>query len=288
LNEVRRPPAGWYRDPAGEFPRRYWDGEHWTDGVADLKGVVSQAPLRRDGEAAWEALEDHRRGFSAWIALLAVGAFVLSQLVGGVLGYLGDQVNTATGLLVGAGGSYGGLFLTCWLVSRRRGTGSLAEDYGLRYRQGDWWRGLLISLAARLAGIVVVSILVAISKDLAGSNTAAFDQHKDSLGFILAAAVVAIGMAPFFEELFFRGLIQQSLEASFPAPVAIGLQGGLFGLAHFGGTEGLGNIGLVLGLAAAGVVFGICARRYHRIVPGMIAHAFFNLPLVVLLVVTHH
>jgi membrane protease YdiL (CAAX protease family) len=286
LNETRLPPAGWYRDPAGQFPQRYWDGERWTDGVSDKQGSVSQSPLPPDGaSAAWAALEDHRRGFSAWIVLVAVGAFLLSSIVGGLAGYLASQVNTAAGLLVGASVNYGGLYLTCVLVSRRRGTGNLADDFGLQYRSGDWWRGVLISFGARIAGIVVVAILVAISEDLAGSNTAAFDEHRDSLGFVLCAAVVAVVMAPFFEELFFRGLILQSLEGSFPAPVAIGLQGALFGLAHVGGAEGVGNIGLVLGLAAAGVVFGICARRYHRIVPGMIAHACFNLPLIVVLLV---
>lgn len=28
-------PAGWYPDPAGEARQRYWDGEAWTDHVAD-------------------------------------------------------------------------------------------------------------------------------------------------------------------------------------------------------------------------------------------------------------
>lgn len=286
MSDVRRPPAGWYRDPAGQFRHRWWDGDRWTDGVSDKQGVVSQSPLPPEGAAAaWAALEDHRHRFSAWIALIAVGAFFLSSIVAGILGYLASQVNSATGLVVGAGANYGGLYLTCWLVSRRRGTGNVAQDFGIRYQRGDWWRGVLISFAARIAGIVVVAVLVLISKDLAGSNTAAFDEHKDSLGFILCAAVVAVGMAPFFEELFFRGLIQQSLEGSFPVPVAIVGQGALFGLAHLGGAEGIGNIGLVLGLAAAGMVFGVCARRFHRIVPGMIGHACFNLPLVIVLLV---
>lgn len=285
MSPARLPPESWYPDPGGSGGTRYWDGTDWTDAVADRHGRVSQVPLPPEGgAAAWAALEDHRRRFSGWTALLAVGAFVLSSVIGGVLAYAGDQVNSATALLLGATGNYGCLFLTCWLVSRWRGTGDLRADYGLQPRRGDWWRGLLVAVGSRVAGIVVVALLLLLSRDLAGSNTADFDAHKDSLGFLLVAAMVAVVMAPFFEELFFRGLLLQSFEGSFPAPVAIVLQGLLFGLAHLGGAEGVGNIGLVAGLATAGIVFGIAARRYHRIVPGMVAHALFNaLPVAVLI-----
>lgn len=284
MSGARLPPAGWYRDPGGAFAHRYWDGERWTDGVSDRKGVVSESPLPPEGAAAaWEARADHRKPFNGWIALLAVGIFLASSIVGGIFAVVGDQLSTAASLVLGAAGSYGCLFLACWWISRWRGTGDLRRDFGLAYGRGDWWRGIVISLAARVAAVIVVVIVVAFSEDLAGSNTAAFDDHKDSLAFVLCAALVAVVMAPFFEELFFRGLILQSLEGSFPAPVAVVGQGLLFGLAHLGGTEGVGNIGLVLSLAAAGTVFGVCARRYHRLVPGMVGHAAFNLPLVVVL-----
>jgi hypothetical protein len=30
-----RPPRGWYGDPAGSEPLRYWTGEAWADGGTD-------------------------------------------------------------------------------------------------------------------------------------------------------------------------------------------------------------------------------------------------------------
>jgi membrane protease YdiL (CAAX protease family) len=90
-------------------------------------------------------------------------------------------------------------------------------------------------------------------------------------------------MAPFFEELFFRGLIQQSLGGTFPPWVAVGGQGLLFGLAHLGGAEGAGNVGLVLSLSAVGIVFGVCTHRFGRMGPNMAAHLCFNLPSVIVL-----
>ena len=32
---MTQPPPGWYADPAGQPQRRYWDGETWTDHVAE-------------------------------------------------------------------------------------------------------------------------------------------------------------------------------------------------------------------------------------------------------------
>lgn len=31
MNAVSPPPAGWYPDPSGRFPFRYWDGARWTE-----------------------------------------------------------------------------------------------------------------------------------------------------------------------------------------------------------------------------------------------------------------
>lgn len=284
MNEPRRPPAGWYDDPSGAHRSRWWDGARWTDGVSDGDGQVSQSPLSLDGAAAaWEARRDRRGAWSGGVALGAVGAAVLATLLSGVLATIGAEVNSVTSLALGGLGLYGGLFLTCVVVSRRHGSGDFVRDYGLAYGRGDWWRGAALSIGARVAAIVVSVVLVLVSEDLAGTNTSAFEDHQDSLGFLFAAAILAVVAAPFFEELFFRGLVQRALENSMPVPAALGVQGLLFGSAHLGGAEGWGNVGVVLATAAAGVVFGIAARRHHRLGPSMAAHAWFNaLPVAIL------
>jgi len=33
-------PAGWYRDPSGRYPLRYWDGTGWTAHVSSANGVA--------------------------------------------------------------------------------------------------------------------------------------------------------------------------------------------------------------------------------------------------------
>ncbi len=39
-------PAAWYRDPSGRHERRWWDGAHWTDRVADGDREGVDPPLR--------------------------------------------------------------------------------------------------------------------------------------------------------------------------------------------------------------------------------------------------
>ena len=56
----------------------------------------------------------------------------------------------------------------------------------------------------------------------------------------------------------------------------IGVQGALFGLAHFDPVRGTGNIGLILVLGSVGCVLGGAAYLFRRIPPTMIAHAILN------------
>ena len=68
-----------------------------------------------------------------------------------------------------------------------------------------------------------------------------------------------------------RGLLSRN-----GAVVAVGVQGVLFGLAHFDPVRGTGNIGLILVLSSVGCVLGGAAFLIRRLAPTMIAHAILN------------
>jgi uncharacterized protein len=68
-----------------------------------------------------------------------------------------------------------------------------------------------------------------------------------------------------------RGLLSRN-----GAVVAVGVQGVLFGLAHFDPIRGTGNIGLIMVLGSVGCVLGGAAFLIRRIGPTMIAHAIMN------------
>ena len=96
------------------------------------------------------------------------------------------------------------------------------------------------------------------------------------LGFAIIAVLTVVG-APFFEEVFFRGLLLASFARLFgnlgrwvgPA-LAIVITGVLFGLAHAESLQ-------LVGLATFGIILSFVSYRTGRLGMNMVSHATFNL-----------
>jgi membrane protease YdiL (CAAX protease family) len=134
-------------------------------------------------------------------------------------------------------------------------------------------------MAQILMALLIISFNVPLS-----NNTDGISRHPLDRAYIISFALLAMVAAPIVEELVFRGLIMRGLRSVFPAWLSVGLQGILFGAAHFDPVRGMGNIGLVMILSAVGVVLGGAAYLIRRIAPTMIAHAIFNSLVFVLLI----
>jgi membrane protease YdiL (CAAX protease family) len=286
-------PAGWYPDPmalpASPPVLRWWDGVRWAGWVA-VDGAVSASPIREPGRHPGEP-DDERMVLGGpalgltiaavvWSIALTIGTAVVAAVVG---------LDTDAQLLAaGALGLYAGLVLGCVVVHRRFGTpGRFRQDYGFTYTRGDWWRGLVASLAARGGGMVLAVILAIVLGDLIDADE--IDQlptdGDPTAAFLLTFAVVALVLAPIVEELFFRGLLLRALEGVVPDWLALAIQGVLFGLAHISFGFGLGNLLVVVPIGFGGVAFGWLAQRYRRLGPGILGHAWFNLVAVLVTVI---
>jgi membrane protease YdiL (CAAX protease family) len=285
-DDTRADPA-WHPDPVAPKRQRWWDGTAWTDHVAD-GGVVRDVPLPVD-EAAAAAEHDERAAWPGWVAAAGLGGGLVSALLAGLLVLLGEAVGLegeAAALALASVGLYAGLLAVCWLVHRRCATGrGFRADFGLRYRRGDWWRGLVGSFAARAGVAIVVLVIVLFSEDAARADVDAFEEGDLTAALLVAFAVTALLLAPLVEELFFRGLLMRSLETVVPAWLAVAVQAVLFGFAHTSANLGTADLVIVGSTAAAGLVFGLMARRYRRLGPTVAAHAWFNLVAFVALVV---
>jgi membrane protease YdiL (CAAX protease family) len=131
------------------------------------------------------------------------------------------------------------------------------------------WPG---ALGLALAGYVTIFVgagLILIALDAGDEQGLTPDEwDPDKLGPYLANFVAIALVAPFVEELMYRGA-GMTLLARFGAPVAVAATGILFGLAH----------GLVLALPAL-VLFGLVTAwlrlRTSSVVPPMLVHAAFN------------
>ncbi|MDQ1395585.1 MAG: protease family protein [Acidimicrobiaceae bacterium] len=171
----------------------------------------------------------------------------------------------------------------CRAASHRYGTGRVARDFGLRARPADIGRGLLLSVLGRIVQtVVLIPILLANRRLIAGNTQVLHDAHRHWFDYVVVAVFAGIG-APIIEELFFRGLLLRVLEEAWGPVFAVIGQAVVFGLCHVNVLLGAGNVAVVVAIAAFGVVQGAAALRYRRLGPGIWSHAFFNLVAVVVI-----
>ncbi len=181
-------------------------------------------------------------------------------------------------------GLWVGFFGGPWIASRVRGTKRLIADFGVRFQWID-----LVGIFIGIGGQFMVGILYApFARYIHNFNAPAqkLTGGSQGWGFLLIAVLTVFG-APFFEELFFRGLLFKSLTKLFsPGPdstaakrkwalaAAVVVDGLLFGLAH-------GELVQLAALAGFGMVLAYVSYRTGRLGMNMIAHASFNLTAVV-------
>jgi len=257
------PQAGWYRDPYGYPALRYFDGRRWTHHTAAVL-----PPVRPREEHPVLPLQVAVGAVVVLIASLLASRYLLEYLVRFDWPIV---VFAVIGTTVGYGPSVG----WCVYASHRWGTGRLLADVGLRFRWSDAGWGPITWLAALGCEIVVLVIVELVGIPLVGNTEGIRDLDVDRT-YVISLLITAVVAAPFVEEMIFRGLMLRGLRSSLGAVAAIGVQGGLFGLAHVDPVRGEGNIGLVLILTAVGVAFGGAAYLLRRIGPTVIAHAIFN------------
>jgi membrane protease YdiL (CAAX protease family) len=241
--------------------------------------VTGAAPASRNDGATW------------------VGLSVIGFLVGQIAGYL--LVVAAAGLthhnvtvtaklaappewyvvssLVGVWIGFG---LAPVVASRVAGTRHFVADLGLRFRPIDLL-GVPIGIACQY---LIMLAYLPFKSHLHDYNAPVTKITGSSHGGgLLLIGVLTVVFVPFFEELFFRGLLLKGLVRVL-TPVeeipqrarllgvtaAIVLDGVIFALAHF-------EVQQFAGLAVFGVVLALLSYRTGRLGMNMLAHGSFNL-----------
>jgi membrane protease YdiL (CAAX protease family) len=285
------PPPAWAPPPSAWAPPPIVPAPSATDPAGEGGAVIGPNwPLNRRF-AAGEA-PDSRSSAWTWLLFAALGFLggqVLAALVVALSAAVSGNLHSLAAItklsepptwyivstLIGL---WAGFFGSAWVASSARGTHSLVRDVGLRFRWID-----LLGLPIGLGGQFVVALMyVPIAQHVHNFNQR-FDAPSQRLtggshgtGYIIVAICTVVG-APFFEELFFRGVLLRALARLFgtvggwvgPA-LAIIITGILFGLAHAESLQ-------LLGLATFGVILSFISYRTGRLGMNMIAHASFNL-----------
>lgn len=253
--------AGWYPDPRVAGAVRYWDGVRWTDHIAHRVPPPApphpELPLRMAVGA-----------LSTIFLSLVVSRFVLDGLS------RFDWPIPAYIVVAGLVG-YGPVVLFCWWASRTMGSGSFRADAGFFFRKADIGWGPATWLCCFGVQLALAVVIVTTHIPLTG-NTEGVDDIDATRGYVISLLVLAVVAAPLIEEMVFRGVVLRGLLSRFGALPAIGIQGVVFGMAHFDPVRGAGNIGLIIILSGVGCVLGAAEHRFRRIGPTIIAHALIN------------
>jgi membrane protease YdiL (CAAX protease family) len=142
-----------------------------------------------------------------------------------------------------------------------------SDYFGLR-RPKSWGRALGLSIAMLIGVFVLAAILAPLLHP--GNEQGLVPKHwepKHAAAFVANFVVVAV-LAPFVEEITFRGLGYRLLEpfGRWTAIVAVGI---LFGLAH-------GLVEALPLLAALGAGLAYVRSRTGSVYPTMLVHGAFN------------
>jgi len=272
VEDVPRLPApGWYPDPWAQSPARWWDGTAWT-------GYVAVAP---EPERSWipprRTREGALRGGVIAIAGI-VGALVLSTLGALLVLPFGGSVHSLEALCLSQAGLWLALIVACKVAVVRHGSGSL-RDLGLVKLS---WRqvglGTLVGVIMRfIAGALAIALYELFPKEQWRNSAAPGTSiDRNALSIVVLTLILVVG-APFFEELFFRGLVQGAFTSRTGARFAMFAQAICFGAVHYRIGMNLAQTTVtVITIAFVGAVQGSLKWHTEKLGPGMVSHGVFN------------
>ena len=208
-------------------------------------------------------------GIGAVLAAYAGGTAVAIIL----LSVSGVATNSTPYIVLSFVGLWTGFVGVPVYLSRTRGTGRMATDFGLRLGgPADVGLGVLAGVVSY--GVVeAYSVVIQSFGDHAnlGHEATQLSGHGLGVGFVVFALAAAVG-APIAEEIYFRGLTQPVAQKYLGGAGGLTVTAVLFGFAHLGSNP----IEAVVPLAVFGAVVGALAWRTGRLGPGIVAHITFN------------
>jgi len=204
------------------------------------------------------------------LILLAVPLIIIVGIVAD--GEIEDDDEAVTAVVIGAGFLLEGfLLLAAALFSVAKYNLSWAT-LGLRPpRRGGFWFPLPLFFAALAVFISYVAVVTVIGWEVEG-NVA--EETFDSTIPIVLLGILSLGLAPFMEEVFFRGFLFGGLRGRLGVLGAALASGLLFAFAHF---QDLSTLPLLPVIGIIGMLFAWAYYYTGSLFAPIVAHLFFNL-----------
>ena len=166
----------------------------------------------------------------------------------------------------------GALGLWVWLWVKLRHHGGLST-LGLRFRRGDVGAGILTALLGLVVAQVTTQIVTSIFEGTTGHPIKQPEQLPPGLhggGQLVVAGIAVILVAPFAEELFFRGFLYQAFRRWRGVTQGILLSAAVFAISH-------GAPLLIVGIFPLGIVLAYMFERRGSLGATITAHMTYNL-----------
>lgn len=221
--------------------------------------------------------------------IIAVGVFAVC-LVLSIIAAATLAIDVTNDDAVGAFGfiasliAYGALLAVIVVAARVRGIGSLAADFGLRFQWVDVAIGFGVGIALRVVYFFIAAAAITVSGHTPERGN--FDMPTAPLWVILNAFVLVVVVAPFVEELFFRGLLLRATRnrvlrrggtAAKAAALSVAVSALGFSLMHlYESPDGVFLVILGLSTLLVGVANGIIVLLTGRLGGAIVTHAVFN------------
>jgi hypothetical protein len=143
------------------------------------------------------------------------------------------------------------------------------------------WRGTIIHPVVLVVSGMALAIAVSLLAKVIHTPQvkSPIDELTKTPLSLAVFAVMAVTIAPLFEELLFRGFIQPLLSRTFGVAAGVVLTAVLFGALH--APEYSWAWQYALAVSIAGAVFGWVRARAQSIIPGTIMHGSYNLVFIV-------
>jgi membrane protease YdiL (CAAX protease family) len=165
------------------------------------------------------------------------------------------------------------------LCSRRKGTGDLTVDMGLRAEPRDALVGLPLGALTQLVLVPLLYVPIFwfsdVDPDELSDAARELTDRANGAGVVVLVLLVVIG-APIVEELFFRGFVMGAIDRALGTGWGLWLSALFFGATHF-------QLLQLPALVLFGLVAGVLVHRYGRLGPAIFAHMAFNAVTIVIL-----